>query len=200
MFWCVCVCVLSDGGDLAAAIRGKATLIRPTNWSDKSFIKPSIRRLCQRVEASDRFSRSPRWKTPATASVSNCRPFIATARNKRTAEKLFTAFKQQRCWICVRWSLFHSVWVLVFCYDSVYSVMSTIGQSSVVFLSEWYGCHHWTQTSDCFYTFVSDMKPSTRRADGSRRAVVKVSCAQRCFSQQETADGARGSRKSLIGG
>lgn len=42
MFWCVCVCVLSDGGDLAAAIRGKATLIRPTNWSDKSFIKPSI--------------------------------------------------------------------------------------------------------------------------------------------------------------
>lgn len=94
---CVCLCVLCDDGDLAAAIRGKATLIRPTNWSDKSFIKPSISRLRQRVEASDRFSRSPRWKTPATASVSNCRPFIATARNKRTAEKLFTAFKQQRC-------------------------------------------------------------------------------------------------------
>ena len=49
---CVCVCVLSDGSDLGASIRGKAALIRPTNWSDKSFMKPSIRRLRQRVEAS----------------------------------------------------------------------------------------------------------------------------------------------------
>lgn len=48
---CLCVCghsvvpcgsVLSDGSDLGAAIRAKATLIHPTDRSDKSFIKPSI--------------------------------------------------------------------------------------------------------------------------------------------------------------
>lgn len=72
--------VLSDGSDLGAAIRDKATLIRPTDWSDKSFIKPSISRTCRWVERP--VQPAATVETPVRGWKSGCQHFYR--RRRRT--------------------------------------------------------------------------------------------------------------------
>lgn len=68
------VSVLPHGSDLGAAIRSKAALIHLQDWSDKSFIKPSICHLCHWVDRLGQ--RAATLETPVKAFTSNHQCFF----------------------------------------------------------------------------------------------------------------------------
>lgn len=98
-YTCVHVCrhlfvpwgsVLNDGSDLGAAVSGKATLIHPTDWSDKSFIKPSVSLLCHRLERPVQHVDAP--ETPVKGWRSGCQPFYTVDTWTRTRGRLWSWF------------------------------------------------------------------------------------------------------------